>query len=54
MKKWRDIKDQPITWGGYAKLCGVSVIASAVYSAGYLAYIYREELGEKIKDLRHK
>lgn len=43
MKKWSEIKNQPITWGGYAKLCGVSMIVTVVYCLGGYAYYKHQE-----------
>lgn len=28
LKKFKDFCDKPITWGGYFKLCGVSLVTS--------------------------
>ena len=33
MTKWKEIKDKPVTWGGYAKLCGIALAAGIIGSA---------------------
>lgn len=33
MTKWKEIKDKPVTWGGYAKLCGIAMAAGTIVSA---------------------
>lgn len=54
MSKMKNFMDKPVTWGGYFKLCGVSMALSMVITAASWGYIYREEIGEKIKDLRDR
>ena len=50
MKKWNEIKSEPITWGGYAKLCGWSMVISVLLSGimvggAYICY-YADEISE--------
>lgn len=52
MKKWSELKNQPITWGGYVKLCGVCTALSCAYTAAYLAYFYKDDIVDKVKNLR--
>jgi len=53
MKKWSELKNQPITYGAYAKMCVYSGVISAAYTAVYLAYFYKDEIADKVKNL-HK
>ena len=35
--KFKNLCDKPITWGGYLKLCAISLIASTITSLGIYA-----------------
>ena len=37
LKKFKDFCDKPITWGGYLKLCGYSLVASVITGASIYA-----------------
>ena len=43
MRKWKEIKNEPITWGGYAKLCVWCSLIACIVGA--------DEISEKIKGL---
>lgn len=54
MKKWNEVKSEPITWGGYAKLCGWSAVISVIIygiivGATYIWY-YADEISEWFGD----
>jgi hypothetical protein len=48
MKKWNEIKQEPITWGSYTKFCGIYMaIVFGVYAAiwiGAAAVCYYHEI----------
>lgn len=54
MKKWNEIKNEPITWGGYAKLCGwAAVISMIIYGIGIAilkVWYYADEISEWFRD----
>lgn len=54
MKKWNQIKNEPITWGSYAKLTGwcalITLIIGAITYAVMWGYYYADEISEWIKD----
>ncbi len=58
MKKWSEIKSEPMTWGGYTKFCGWwFVIVMAIYAiawAGVTVWYYYDEITEKIKNFTYK
>lgn len=41
MSKIKNFLNKPMTWGGYLKLCGVSVVLSTLVSAGMYASLTR-------------
>ena len=47
--KFNDWTQQPITWGGYFKLCGIVYAISAVCLAVSLIWYYWSEITEFIK-----
>lgn len=55
MRKWNEIKNEPITWCGYAKLCVwcslIACIVGAIEIAIIWGYYYADEISEKIKGL---
>lgn len=54
MKKWKEIKDKPITWGAYAKLSAIACLISvpmSIWSAIAIGYPFGwEGLIDDIKD----
>ena len=62
MKKWREIKDEPITWGGYAKfagLCvGIMIVLYVITAVADIIYYYAYMITDKIRgifyDIRSK
>lgn len=42
MNKIKNFLNKPMTWGGYLKLCGISVGLSALTTAGMYAYFAYE------------
>ena len=54
MKKWNEIKNEPITWGGYAKLCGWStviyVLLYGIMVAAINIWYYADEISEWLGD----
>lgn len=42
MKKFKELLSKPITWGGYLKLCVISVILSIITSVGYYLYFTKD------------
>lgn len=53
MKKFKEFLGKPITWGGYGKLCIISMLLSVVYVVIYMAYLmgWFGELKEKVVNL---
>lgn len=52
MNKIKDFMSRPITWGGYFKLCGISLGISMAYYVAFLVkmgYIDPKELVKKLK-----
>jgi hypothetical protein len=45
MSKVKNFTKKPITWGGYFKLCGISVLLCLPYYA-YMIYKYRKYMNE--------
>lgn len=58
MKKWSEIKSEPITWGGCAKFYGwYIVIVLAIYAiawVGVTVWYYYDDITEKIKNFTYK
>lgn len=54
-KKWKEIKDKPITWGAYAALCAVSLVISIpMYIYALAEAIYLDGLAGLIEDIKDK
>lgn len=47
MSKLKSFMNKPMTWGGYLKLSGISLIAAYAVLGGYMIY-------EKIEEKRHQ
>ena len=47
MSKLKSFMNKPMTWGGYLKLNGISLIAAYAVLGGYMIY-------EKIEEKRHQ
>ena len=54
MKKWKEIKDKPITWGGYGKLCGIIYVISLVITAIWCAAIWWNEIVDWVDETFHE
>ena len=55
MKKWKEIKDKPITWGNYIMLCVVcAVISIPAYIYVWAESIYLDGLTGFIEDIKDK
>lgn len=58
MKKWNEIKNEPITWGGYMKFscwyCVIILIIYAIAAAAYCGYYYADVISEKISNTVEK
>lgn len=50
MLKWKELKNKPITWGDYAKLCKWSFGISAVIVIAEYAYLFKDEIGDFVAD----
>lgn len=54
MRKWREIKDEPITWGSYASFAGrwtLIVLAFYAVCAGIaVVWYYAEEISDWFAD----
>lgn len=44
MKKFVDWMEKPMTYGGYAKLCGIAMAISAVVTGIYLLVYFADEV----------
>lgn len=58
MKKWSEIKNEPITWGGAARFYGkYTLVVFSIYAICVVATVvwyYADEISVKIKDFASK
>lgn len=53
-KRINEWSKKPITWGGYAKLCGICWLISVLFYGGIIVYSYFDELKARVESIGKK